>query len=203
MAMFEIKVSNSVNDQTQHVAGKFGTNTGDSFVPAVCAAGTLCVQNGLTKSEGYESFGVKNGNTWFFNAAASGKVTGFTGDHTGIYAFNNYDVAKVTGNGITANVGAKTLGLSLPAGERGDFCEIRIGEQYEFDADNFSTAPGADATTGYATISSGKLVYSADAPTTVEIVYFELLRVVPVNEGTKYVGKGYILRALRHAPYSA
>lgn len=202
MNIFEIKVSNSVNDQTQHVAGKFGTNTGDSFVPAACAAGTLCVQNGLIQSEGYESFGVLNGNTWYFNAATAGLVTGFTGDHTGIYAFNNYDVAKVTGNGLTVNLGANTLGLSLPAGERGDFCEIRVGEQYLFGVDNFSTAPGADDVTGYATIANGKLVFSSDAPTDDEVVYFELLRVVNVNEGASYAGKGYIVRALRHAPYS-
>lgn len=199
MAMFEVKVSNSINDQTQHVAGVYGTGTGSSFTAAVCPAGTLCVQNGLTTSEGYESFGILNGNTWYFNAATSGTVTGFTGDHTGIYAFNNYDVSKVTGGGITVNLGAKTLGLSLPAGERGDFCEIRIGEQYAFDAENFSTAPGSTDTTGYATISGGKLVFASTAPVTSGSVYFELLRVVNVNEGASYVGKGYVVKALRVA----
>ena len=198
MAMFEIKVSNSINNQTQHVAGKYGTNTGVSFVPAVCPAGTLCVQNGLIPNAGYESFGVLNGNTWYFIAASSGAVTGFTGDHTGIYAFNNYDVNKAVGGGITVNVGADTLGLSLPAGEIGDFCEIIVGEQYAFDAENFSTAPGADDVTGYATISSGKLVFDDDAPKTAGIVYFEILRVANVNKGAQYVGKSYILRAVRN-----
>ena len=199
MAMFEIKISNSVNDQTQHVAGKYGTNTGASFVGAECPAGTLCVQNGLIPNAGYEAFGVLNGNTWCFNAAATGAVDGFNGDHTGIYAFNNYDVNKVTGGGLTVNIGVDTLGLSLPAGEFGDFCEIRIGEQYAFDAGNFSTAPGADDTTGYATISAGKLVFSDTAPKTAGLVYFEVLRTANVNKGTQYVGKSYILRAVRNA----
>lgn len=198
MNLFEVTVSNSVNDQTQHVAGKFGTNTGVSFVPAACAPGTLCVQNGLIPSEGYESKGILNGNTWYFNAASNGTVGGL-GDHTGIYAFNNYDVAKATNGNLQYNVGANTLGLSLPAGNLGDFCEIRIGEEYSFGDDQFSTKPGATAKTGYATISSGKLVYSADAPAAGSGVYFVVLRRKPVNEGTKFAGYAYVLKAFRAA----
>lgn len=198
MNLFEVTVSNSVNDQTQHVAGKFGTNTGASFVAAACAAGTLCVPNGLLPNEGYESFGIKNGNSYYFNAATNGN-SGLLGDHTGIYAFNNYDVAKAVNGDAQYNIGAQTLGLALPAGNYGDFCEIRIGEQYSFGDGQFSTAPSAGVSTGYATIAAGKLVYSATAPAAGSGVYFQILRTKPVNEGTKFAGTAYVLKACRAA----
>lgn len=198
MNLFEITVSNSVNDQTQHVAGKFGTGTGAGFTAAACPAGTLCVQNGLIPSEGYESFNILNGNTWYFNAATNGN-SGKLGDHTGIYAFNNYDVAKATNGDLQYNIGAKTLGLALPAGNFGDFCEIIIGEQYSFGDEQFSTAPTAGVTTGYATIAAGKLVYSASAPAAGSGVYFQIMRTKPVNEGTRFAGTAYVLKALRTA----
>ncbi|MBQ0125477.1 MAG: hypothetical protein KBS59_04030 [Clostridiales bacterium] len=201
--MFEVTVSNSVRNQTQNVPGKFGTNTGASFVAADCSAGTLCVQNGLIPSEGYEAIpsggstvSILNGNTWYYNVAADG-TKGMLGDHTGIYAFNNYDVNKVGSGDLQFNLGAKTLGVGLPAGNRGDFCEIIIGEQYTFGLGNFSTAPSAGVSTGYATIDDGFLVYSASAPAAGSGVYFEILRTKNMNEGTSYWGKGYVLRALR------
>lgn len=195
--MFEVKVSNSPRNQTQHVPGKFGTNTGASFVPADCSAGMLCVRNGLIPSEGYESKGILNGNTWYFNAATNGAVAERpTGDHTGIFAFDNYDVSKaVSTDGQNQwNIGYRTLGLGLPAGNRGDFCEIIIGEQYNFGAGNFSTLPTGTQTV--VTISNGLLV-AADAAPTDGSVYFKLLRTAPVNEGTTYWGLGYILEACR------
>lgn len=198
--MFEVKVSNSVRNQTQNVPGKFGTGTGSSFVAADCSAGILCVQNGLIPSEGYETKGILNGNTWFFNAATDGTSSNTQGDHTGIYAFNNYDVSKATQGDNQWNVGFETLGLGLPAGNRGDFCEIIVGEQYTFGAGNFSTAPGAGVKTGYATIAAGRLVFSATAPAAGSGVAFEILRTIPVNEGTSYWGIGYILKAIRVAP---
>lgn len=196
--MFEVTVSNSLRNQTQNVAGKFGTNTGASFVAADCSAGVLCVQNGLLPLEGYESFNMLNGNSWFFNAASNGN-SGRLGDHTGIYACNTYDVNKVSNGDISYNLGMKTLGLGVPAGERGDFTEIIIGEQYTFGVGNFSTAPGSGVTSGYATISSGMLVFSADAPAAGSGVYFKVLRVKPVNEGSTYWGLGYVLQACRAA----
>lgn len=199
--MFEVKVSNSVRNQTQHVPGKFGTGTGVLFAAADCSAGFLAVQNGLIPSEGYESFGILNGNTWYFNQATNGTSGGRYGDHTGIYAFDNYDVNKAVSGENKWNLGAKTLGVGLPAGERGDFCEIIIGEQYTFGAGNFSTAP----TTGskYATIANGLLVASAEAPAAASGVYFEILRSIPVNEGTSFAGTGYVLRAARTAEAAA
>ena len=205
--MFEVTVSNSVRNQTQNVPGKFGTGTGTSFVAAECPAGTLCVQNGLIPSEGYESVvdasnnpKILNGNTWYFNAATNGASSGFVGDHTGIYAFNNYDVSKAVSGDNQWNLGANTLGLSLPAGNRGDFTELLVGEQYTWGADNFTAVP----TTGqiYATIANGKFTPAAAAPTDGS-VYAEILRTKPMNEGTTYWGEGYVLRIRRAATASA
>lgn len=206
-SMFEVTVSNSVRNQIQNVAGKYGTGTGTSFVSAACPAGTLCVQNGLIPSEGYESIvdasnnpKILNGNTWYFNAATNGKSGGMLGDHTGIYAFNNYDVNKAVSGDNRWNLGANTLGLSLPAGERGDFTELIVGEQYTWGKDNFSAVP--TAAQKYATIASGKFTPAAAAPTDGS-VYAEILRTKPINEGTTFWGDGYVLRIRRAAVAAA
>lgn len=187
--MFEVTVSNSARNDTQNVSGKFGTGTGSSFVPAECIAGGLCVQNGLIPSEGYESFNILNGNTWYFNVAANGSAGGRKGDHTGIFAFNNYDVNKAKSGDNQWNLGANTLGLSLPAGNRGDFTELIVGEQYTWGADNFTAVPASQK---YATIANGKFTPAAAAPTDGS-VYAEILRTKPVNEGASFVGEGYVL----------
>lgn len=196
--MFEVTVSNSLRDQTQNVPGKFGTGTGGSFTPAVCNAGTLCVKNGLIPMEGYEDYNILNGNTWYFNATTADVIpAGMTGDHTGIYAFNNYDVNKATSGSNQWNLGANTLGLSLPAGNRGDFLELIVGEQYTWGADNFSTAV---STNKYATVgANGQWVPAAAAPTTSGVVYAEILRTKPINEGTDFWGDGYVLVIKRAA----
>lgn len=200
--MFEVTVSNSVRNQIQNVPGKFGTGTGTSFVAAECQAGTLCVQNGLLPNEGYEAFGIKNGNTWYYNAATNGTSGGYLGDHTGIYAFNNYDVNKATSlNGeLQWNLGANTLGLSLPAGNRGDFCELIVGEQYTWGKDNFTAVP-TDAQ-AFATIAGGKWTPAAAAPTDGS-VYAEILRKKNMTEGTTFWGDGYVLRIRRAATAAA
>lgn len=202
--LFEVTVSNSVNNQTQNVPGKFGTFADNVFTGDVCSAGTICVQHSLIPSEGYEALddgnggtvSILNGNTWYFTVAANG-AAGSVGDHTGLYFCNTYDVAKATIGNDKVNIGAKTLGLSLPADVRGDFTEAIVGEQYTFGVGNFSTAPGTGVTTGYATISNGFLVYTATKPTTEGTVYFELLRAKNMNEGVKYVGLGYVLKCHR------
>lgn len=193
--MFEVTVSNSVNNQLQNVPGLFGTGTGTSFKGDVCSAGFLCVRNGLTPSDGYED--KLNGNTWYFNAATDGN-SGMQGDHTGIYAFNSYNVNRAVSGTNAWNVGANTLGLSLPDGERGDFCEIIIGEQYTFGAGNFSTLPSG-TTYKYATIANGLLVASTTAPADGSGVYFVILRSKQMNEGTSFWGTGYVLQAVRTA----
>lgn len=194
--MFEVKVSNSVRNQIQNVPGKFGTNTGDSFVPDVCSAGFLCKQNGLLPLEGYESYGLKNGNSWFFNAAAA--ATDISTAHTGIYAFNNYDVAKATNaaSGNSWNVGFETLGLALPAGERGDFCEIIAGEQYTFGAGNFDAGVTvASVAAGDTFVVDDGLLAETSGSETSGTLIFTLLRIIPVNEGTTFWGNGYVFKA--------
>lgn len=196
--MFEVTVSNSVNNQTQNVAGKFGTGTGSGFVEAVCNAGTLCVRNGNIPVDGYEDFEIVNGNTWYFNATTANVIpAGRTGDHTGIFAFNNYDVNKATdAAGNSYNIGANTLGISLPQGMRGDFTELIVGEQYTWGADNFSAAV---STNKFFSVGAGKWVPAASAPTTSGVVYAELVRTKNVTEGTHNWGVGYVLEIKRAA----
>lgn len=197
---FEVKVTNASRNNTQNVAGKFGTGTGADFAGADCSAGYLCIRNGLIPSEGYESVvnaggtpAILNGNTWYFNAAASGTVAGRTGDHTGIYACNSFDVNKVGSGNQIYNLGVNTLGLGTLAGERGTFTELIVGEQYKFGAGNFSTAV---TTQGYATIANGQLVPSASAGTD-GAVYVRILRTEPFNEGTSFAGTGYVVEVCR------
>lgn len=198
--MFEVTVSNSVNNQIQNVAGKFGTGTGSGFTAAVCNAGTLCVRNGNLPNEGYEDFGIVNGNAWYFNATTANVIpAGRTGDHTGIFAFNNYDVNKATdAAGNKWNLGANTLGISLPAGMRGDFTELIVGEQYTWGADNFSAAVSTN--TFFTVGANGQWVPAGtSAPTTSGVVYGQLVRTKNVNEGSTFWGTGYVLEIKRAA----
>lgn len=198
---FEVKVSNGIYNGLTNVAGKFGSFAGSTFTPADISAGFFAVQNSLIPSEGYESIvdggsnpKILNGNTWYMVAASSGIVAGFTGDHTGIYAANTYDVNKVTNGDLQYNLGEKTLGLGIPAGERGDFHELIVGEQYKFGAGNFASLPTVGQ---YVLISGGKWSASqASAPTT-GAVYGKVLRTEPFNEGASYFGEGYVVQILR------
>ena len=210
---FEVYVTNSKRNDTQNITGKFGSFTGadGAFVPDVCSAGFLCVQNALLPNEGYESAitrgtdtpwapatGLRNGNSWYMVAATNGKATGLTGDHTGIYASNTYDVNKATlGNNMSINIPGKTLGLAIPADERGDFTELIVGEQYNFGAGNFSTKPTASLL--YCTIENGLLVAQAAAPTDGS-VYFQVMRLDGrFTECAFDAGEKYTLRCLRSA----
>ena len=199
--MFEVTVSNSVHNQTQNVPGKFGTYADSTFTPDDCAAGFLCTKAALIPSEGYEGVTVNgapilNGNTWYFVAATNGASAGY-GDHTGIYAFNNYDVNKAVSGSNQWNVGANTLGLGLPSGNRGDFCELIVGEQYTFGVGNFTAAPEAGEI--YATLANGLWTATDTLPVGGTGVYAEILRTKPVNEGTSYWGNGYVLVIKRTA----
>ena len=203
ISMFEVTVSNSTRNQIQNVPGKFGTGTGSGFAGAVCPAGTLCVQNGLIPSEGYEAFNIVNGNTWYFNATTANQVvTGMNGDHTGIYACNTYDVNKATdSNGNSWNLGANTLNLSVPANERGDFTELIVGEQYTWGSANFSTAV---STNKFATIgANGQWVPASAAPSTGGQIYAAILRSKNINQGAQLADTGYVLKILRVAPGAA
>lgn len=200
---FEVSVSNITRNETQNVPGYFGAGTGDNFAADICAAGFLCVRSELTLSEGYEQYSTLNGNTWRMIAAANGNAaTGRLGDHTGLYAFNSYDVNQISQGTApwqnTWKVGANTLGLELPAGVRGDFTELIVGEQYKFGAGNFSTAP-SDNTTIYATIANGLLVASSTEPAAGSGVYLKIWRQnVPFTVGTRNAPfAGYVCEVLR------
>lgn len=199
---FEVSVSNISRNNTQNVAGKFGTGTGTTFKSEICPSGMLCVQGALLPDEGYEKLGpsganILNGNTWEFVAAATGAAAPMIGDHTGIYAFNSYDVRQVSDGPNVWRLGANFLGLELPADMTGDFTEIIIGEQYTFGAGNFSTLPsGAGAI--YATIANGRLVASSTKPADGSGVYFTILRSKAFSVGARYAGfNGYVCRAMR------
>lgn len=205
---FQVKVTNVSRNGTQNIAGKFGSFSGNDFTAADCSAGQLVVPNSLIPSEGYEGIvdgssnpKILNGNTWYMVNAANGLAGGRYGDHTGIYAFNNYDVNKVTSGDLQYNLGAKTLGVGLPAGNRGDFLELIVGEQYKFGAGNFASAPTVGQ---FCAISAGFFAASsASAPAAGSGVYVKVLRSEPFNEGTSFAGTGYIVQVLRTVEASA
>lgn len=192
---FEVSVSNITRNETQNIPGYFGAGTGDSFVADICPAGFLTVRSELTQSEGYPA-GTLNGNTWRMIAAASGTVVGRPGDHTGIYAFNAYHTNEIQQGDNVWKVGANTLGLELPAGNRGDFTELIVGEQVTFGEGNFSTLPTGD-TMIYATIANGLLVATDTAPTDGS-VYFQIHRTKNFTVGTRNAPfVGYVCEVLR------
>lgn len=194
---FEVSVSNNTRNETQNIPGYFGAGTGNNFVADICASGFLCVRSELTQSEGYEAYDILNGNTWRMVAAANGIVAGRPGDHTGIYAFNSYDTAMATQGQNAWRIGANTLGLELPSGQRGDFTELIVGEQYTWGAGNFSTAPTDLDTTIYATIVNGMLVAGSAAPTDGS-VYLKIYRSKNFTVGTRNAPfVGYVCEVLR------
>lgn len=198
---FEVKISNGIYNGLQNVAGKFGSFADTVFTGADISAGFLAVQNSLIPAEGYESIvdgsskpKILNGNTWYFTQASSGIVAGYTGDHTGIYAANTYDVNKVTSGDLAYNLGQKTLGLGIPADTIGDFTELIVGEQYKFGAGNFAATPTVGQ---YVTVSSGKWSSSSGSAPTTGAIYGKVLRKEPFNEGASYFGDGYVVQILR------
>lgn len=206
---FEVYVSNSKRNDLQNITGKFGSFAGETFTPDVCSAGFLCVKHSLLPNAGYEAplglnngafaaaAGLKNGNSWYVVKATNGAAGGMTGDHTGIYACNTYDVNRATAGDLVINIPGKTLGLAIPADERGDFTELLVGEQYNFGAGNFSTLP--TALLPYATISNGLLVATDTAPTDGS-VYFDVMNINGrFVEGAYDGGAKYTLRCVRSA----
>ena len=191
---FEVVVSNAKRNETQNITGKFGSFDGETFIADACSAGFICELHSRLPLEGYTEFGFKNKNSWYVVAATDGIIAGQPGDHTGLYACNTYDVQKVNVAGMAVNIPGKTLGLPVPADERGDFTELLVGETYAFGAGNFSTLP--TTTNKYCTVSNGRLVGSSSAPTT-GAVYFELVEIARFTEGARDGGAKYILKALR------
>ena len=196
---FEVSVSNITRNETQNIPGYFGSGTGTSFSADICPSGLICTRSELAQSEGYEDYGILNGNTWRMTAAESGTVEGRTGDHTGLYAYNSYDTAMATQGQNAWRLGANTLGLELPAGQRGDFTELIVGEQYTWASGNFSTAPTDLTTTIYATIVDGLLVAGTSAPTDGS-VYLKIYRQKNFTTGTRNAPfVGYVCEVLRSA----
>ena len=206
---FEVYVTNSKRNDTQNITGKFGSFTGNDFTPDDCSAGFLCTQHSLLPNSGYESAqsfnstsgnfekatGVKNGNSWYMVAAAAGRATGLTGDHTGIYACNTYNVNRLGSGDMIINFAGKTLGFGIPADERGDFTELIVGEQYNFGAGNFTTVPTDSLP--YVMIANGLLTAQAAAPTDGS-VYFQVMKLDGrFTEGAYDAGAKYTLRCLR------
>ncbi|MBO5969536.1 MAG: hypothetical protein J6S14_13665 [Clostridia bacterium] len=198
---FEFKVPSDLPHEVL-VSGKFGTYSDSTYSGVDASAGQLAVRTAQTANGAYadakdyqgNAYPFKNINDWIFTEATSGAVTGKPGDHTGLFALDVSDVQKTTVGSNVYNVGAETLGIGLPAGERGSWRELRVGQMYKFGAGNLTTAISTNA---YATVSShGLLTPAASAPTDGS-VYFILRGTEPFNAGSVYKGAGYIYECAR------
>ena len=198
---FEFKVPRDLPHEVL-VSGKFGTLAGTTYTGVDASAGQLAVRSLQTENGAYASakdyqgnaYTVTNPNDWIFTKATSGIVTGRPGDGTGIFALDVSDVQKATVGSNVYNIGAETLGIGLPAGERGSWRELRVGQVYKFGAGNLTTAI---STNKYATVSSdGLLTPAASAPTT-GAIYFILRGTEPFNAGSRYKGDGYLYEVAR------
>lgn len=183
---FELKVSNHEFDSTANITGVFGSYSGDDFTAADCSAGFLCTKAKLVQNEGYPS-GTMNGNTWTMVAATDAAVLGDT-----IYACNPHNVQEITApDGNVYKIGANTLGIGIPAGERDTFTRIDFlpgDRHYRFGVGNLSTTL---STNGYLTIAAGQLVPAASAPTTAGALYFKVLGTGTFTAGA-YASFGYV-----------
>ena len=187
---FEIKVSNHEFDSTANISGYYyaqDPGTGD-YVATDCSAGFLCVKHDLKANEGYS---IVNGNTWeMFPAAGTETVA------TPIYACNPHNVQEIVApDGNVYKIGANTLGLGIPAGERDTFTRIDFlpgDRHYRFGVGNLTTALSTNQylTLGTST-NAGKLVPAASAPTANGAVYFKVLGTGTFTQGA-YAGFGYV-----------
>ncbi len=191
---FEVKVTNMQYNATQNVAGILHNAAGEADI---CPAGFLVTQKERMDNTGY---GVKNGNTWIFQAAASGAPDA-AGTIPMVYAFNSYDVNRLSNGENSYMVGPNTAGLELPDdGTPGTFTQIIPGEHYVFGAGNFSTAPVDLTTTKYATIQDGLLVASATAPAVGLGLWFEITDKVTPTVGARSWGDAYWVIARYNGP---
>lgn len=164
---FEARLTNNALDTLANVAGKFGTLAGTVFTPADCSAGLLCVAGGKLPCEGFP--GVMNENSYQMVAA-----TADANANSIIYACDTHE-NQLIGNGSNNYfMGTQTLGLGVPAGRYGNFCQIKFDNRsiYRFGLGN---ANAEVSTNGFFTIAAGQLAPTATAPTTAGAVYFELV----------------------------
>lgn len=155
---FEARITNNEFDNLANITGKYFVST----TATDCSAGLLCVRGDNLDCEGFS--GVKNENAFKMTAAAATVKTTDV-----IYACNTYDSKKVGGYYI----GTETLGLGVPAGERGNFTRINFDGQsvYRFGEGNFDGTIGAKTVFS---IKDGLLKPESAAPTTANTPYFEL-----------------------------
>lgn len=177
---FELRVSNHLFDTTKNITGKYQ----ESATDAICAAGFLVVPGDKLPNEGYS--GVYNENAYIMGAASSAT-------DEAIYACNTFNVQELTDAlGNVYKVGSNTLGLAVPAGERGTFTRIDAGDIIRLGIGNFTTAI---STNGYATLgtstNAGKLVPAASAPTTTGTLYFTIEGSGKFTQGA-YAGFDYV-----------
>nr|DAO06067.1 MAG TPA: hypothetical protein [Caudoviricetes sp.] len=181
---FELRVSNHQFDTTKNVTGLYQNA---SNAAEACSAGFLVAQNGLLPNEGYT--GVNNENAWKMKLAATGAGV--------IYACNtfNVNILKDDVTGAEYKVGTNTLGLPIPAGNRGTYTRIDEGDIIRVGVGNFTAAPGTSDTV--ATIANGLVTSGATAPDTTGLLYFEILGNGTFTQGA-YAGFAYYdLRAVR------
>lgn len=183
---FERRVTDHAYSATDNITGKFMTS-GTIGEDTICPAGFLCTKDMLMPLEGYDT-ALDNGNSWQMVTA----VNGANGLNEPIYACNTYGVNELTDGvaGTTYKVGANTLGLAVPAGQRTTFTKINFdGESiYRFGVGNVDAAV---ADNGFFTIANGLLTPAAAAPTAAGTVYFQLLDAGNFTQGA-YNGFGYI-----------
>lgn len=179
---FELRVSNHMFDTTKNITGKFQNST-----PAdeACAAGFLVVPGNRLQNEGYANT-VKNENAYLMGAAD-------TATADALYACNTFNVQEIAGPfGTVYKVGSNTLGLPVPAGERGTYTRLDEGDICRFGIGNFTTAI---STNGYGTLgtstNAGKIVPSASAPTATGTWYFTIEGSGNFTQGA-YAGFAYV-----------
>lgn len=162
---FEVGVSNASRNDLGTVSGKFGSFASTTFTEEECPAGFICTSKGLLPMEGYESAGKKNANSHYMIKAVNGLVDGYTGDFTGLYACNDYAGNKATDGVNVFNAYGRSLGLTVPVGERADFTAIYVGDKHNFGKNNFVAAPTNITSTPYATIANGLFTAVSSKPT--------------------------------------
>lgn len=179
----ELRVSNHVWQKNKNVTGLY-QDASNSNAPDICPAGYLVKPVSLMPCEGYT--GVKNENAWIMNMADDTDATGE------VYFCNTFNVQEVTApDGNIYKVGANTLGLSLPAGERGTFTRIdgtEMHDQIRFGIGNFKSTPTVGQ---FATIEDGLLKPAAAAPTATGTLYFEIMATGTFTTGA-YASFGYV-----------
>lgn len=176
---FELRVSNHIWDKQKNVTGLFKPDE----EPAICYAGQLVTEEAQLPNEGYT--GIANENAWFMGTPGYDPVGT-------VYACNTFNVNEIQ-DPVTGNiykVGTNTLGLPIPAGQRGTYTRIDEGDMMRFGIGNFSGTPTVGQ---YAIVGeTGVLIPAGDAPNTMNALYFEVLGTGTFTQGA-YAAFGYVL----------